>query len=193
MGFFKNKKIITAQNIEIGTLRRKLAEAIEYQQSLKSILFDGIDGFINQVYEKPEPFDGCILFQTARIEDLVPEKIEQVLKEIAAPFSTRLFEIIREKNLDEVAVYKKADIDRRHFSKIRSSDSYRPTKDTVILLCLSMKLSVEETQDLLSRAGFTLSRSFKQDIIAEYFLTKKIYDILLYKEVLSRHNLIDEN
>lgn len=193
MIFFKRKQIIQEQEKQIRSLSKQLSEAVENQKSLKSILFDGIDRFINQVYEAPPPVDVCILFQTAFIDDLVPESIEKLLKEVEPSFSNRLFEIIREKNLDEVAVYKKADIDRRHFSKIRSTDCYRPKKDTIILLCLSMKLSLEESQDLLSHAGYVLSRSLKTDIIAEYFLSRKIYDVMLYKETLFKYQLINEN
>ena len=99
-------------------------------------------------------------------------------------------QIIREKKLNEVEVYKKADLDRRHFSKIRSNPDYRTTKETVILLCLSMELNYEETTDLLNRAGYSLSKSSKQDLIAQYFIQRNIYDILLYKEILFEYGLL---
>lgn len=179
-------------------LEKQLLECQKRQDYYKNILFNGIDGFINTFYKEPviKNEDGEVikpLFQTLHIEKLVPEEIEEMLKNVQDSFSDRLLQIIREKNLNEVDVYKKADLDRRHFSKIRSNSSYRPTKDTVILLCLSMNLSFEEAQDLLQRAGLTLSRSSKQDIIAEYFLRRKIYDVLLYKEVLSNYGFIKED
>ena len=182
----------------IARLKKELDEALEREAKLikseaylKSIIFNGIDGYLNDVYEAPQ-----ILFQWKdenKTEKIVPEELEEVLKNIEPSFSDRLFELIREKGLNEVEVYKKADIDRRHFSKIRSNSSYRPTKDTVILLCLSMELSFEEAQDLLKRAGLTLSRCSQQDIIAEYFLKRNIYDILLYKEVLYKYGFIKED
>ena len=177
---------------EITRLQTELSESIKRQDYLKSILFNGINGYINAVYVEPKPEPSTILFQR-RFDDIyVPEEIEEVLKTIEPSFSDKLLELIREKKLNEVEVYKKADIDRRHFSKIRSCSSYRPKKDTVILLCLSMELSYEESQDLLTRAGLALSRSNKQDIIAEYFLRRGIYDVLLYKEVLYNHGFISE-
>lgn len=183
------RRLLEKEN-EISRLQAELSESIKQQEYLKSILFNGINGYIDAVYVKPEP--STLLFQTSFEEIYVPEEIEKVLQKIEASFSDKLMELIREKKLDEVEVYKKADIDRRHFSKIRSSSSYRPTKDTVILLCLSMELTYEESQDLLIRAGLALSRSNKQDIIAEYFLRRGIYDILLYKEVLYKHGFISE-
>lgn len=181
---------IKEKDNEIIRLQTELSESIKRQDYLKSILFNGIEDYINAVYVKPEP--PVLLFQKSSIEKLVPEEIEALLKTVEESFSDRLMELIREKQLSEVDVYKKADIDRRHFSKIRSSSSYRPTKDTVILLCLSMELTYEESQDLLTRAGLALSRSNKQDIIDEYFLRRGIYDILLYKEVLYKHGFISE-
>ena len=183
------KKIIEKEK-EISRLQAALSESIAKQEYLKNILFNGINGYINAVYVEPEV---TILFQDSYIENLVPEEIDAVLKTMKTSFSDRLLELIREKKLSEVDVYKKADIDRRHFSKIRSSSLYRPTKDTIILLCLSMELSYEESEDLLKRAGLALSHSIKQDIIAEYFLKRGIYDILLYKEVLYNQGLLRED
>ena len=149
---------------------------------------NSINEFISKVYEPPA--GPTLLFQKTYIPDLVPAKIEPLIKELEPTFSERLMELIRERKLDEVEVYKKADIDRRVFSKIRSFSDYRPTKDTAILLCMSMKLSLEETQDLLGRASLALSRCNKQDIIAEYFFKNEIYDVRLYKEVLYKFGLI---
>lgn len=149
---------------------------------------NSINKFISKVYEAPEgPF---LLFQRTDTYELVPAKIEPLIKSLEPTFSEKLMEIIRERKLDEVEVYKKADIDRRVFSKIRSFSDYRPTKDTAILLCMSMKLTLEETQDLLGRASLALSHCNKQDIIAEYFFVNEIYDVMLYKEVLYKFGII---
>ena len=190
------RKLLEKEN-EISRLQTELSESIKRQEYLKNILFNGINGYINAVYVEPEiyvaPDAPKILFQRTYEDIYVPEEIEAELKNLDSSFSDKLMELIREKKLNEVEVYKKADIDRRHFSKIRSTSSYRPKKDTVILLCLSMELTYEESQDLLTRAGLALSRSCKQDIIAEYFLRRGIYDVLLYKEVLYNHGFISED
>ena len=103
-------------------------------------------------------------------------------------FSTRLFRLIEEKHLDEVTVYKGANIDRKHFSKIRSNDSYQPNKRTVIAFAISLHLSEKEAKDLLQSAGYSLSHSYTFDIIIEYFLKKGRYDIHDINEFLFTYN-----
>lgn len=76
-----------------------------------------------------------------------------------------------------VGIYKKAGIDRKHFSKIRSIPDYKPSKRTVVALCLSLELSDEETGDMLSAAGFSLSDNERFDLLIQFCLEKKIHDI----------------
>ena len=93
------------------------------------------------------------------------------------PFSIALMELIESKGKDSVGVYKRANIDRKLFSKIRSQSDYIPSKKTIIALALALELSFDETQALLERAGFTLSRSIMFDVIIEYFISQGKYDI----------------
>ncbi|MDY0290040.1 MAG: macro domain-containing protein [Sphaerochaeta sp.] len=110
--------------------------------------------------------------------------LEDIIPEVELSFSQSLMHLIREKGLDEVEVYKGANIDRKHFSKIRSNDSYQPNKRTVIAFALSLKLNRSQTSDLLESAGFCLSHSYLSDIIIEYFIENKEYDIHVINEVL---------
>lgn len=75
---------------------------------------------------------------------------------------------------------------RRHFSKIRSDSSYIPKKDTVISLCLSMKMSFEEAKEIMQCAGYTFSDGLRKDLIAKFFFQNKIYDIYVYREILNK-------
>lgn len=92
--------------------------------------------------------------------------------------------LILSKNLDEVEVYKNADIDRKLFSKLRTKPDYHPNKNTLIKLCLSMNLNSDETDDVLKAAGYSLSSSLKSDLIIKYCFQKKIYDIITVNQIL---------
>ena len=88
-----------------------------------------------------------------------------------------LIDYINEKNLRDSQVYKAAQVDRRLFSKIISDKEYKPAKDTCIAIALALNLTLEQANDLLSRAGYTLSHSTKRDVVIEYFFREKIYDL----------------
>jgi len=105
------------------------------------------------------------------------EKIEDILAKTGETFCDKLFALIREKNQDDVEVYKKANIDRKHFSKIRSNVNYKPTKKTALALAIALQLDIDETKDLLARAELALSPSNKGDLIVSYFIERKKYDI----------------
>ncbi len=106
------------------------------------------------------------------------------LDDMDVSFSEHLFLLIDQKGLAEVDVYKRANLDRKLFSKIRSNPDYRPTKPTALALAIGMQLSLKETEGLLDKAGFSLSRSQKFDIIVEYFLARGNYNIFEINEAL---------
>ena len=92
--------------------------------------------------------------------------------------------MIDERGLEETAVYKKANIDRRLFSKIRSDINYHPSKDTIILLGMSLELSEKEIEDLLGSASYSLLYTNASDKIIRYFFRNKIYDIAKLNSML---------
>lgn len=99
-------------------------------------------------------------------------------------FSTTLLSLIDSRGMTDAQCYKKANVDRKLFSKIRTDKSYRPSKSTVLAFALALELTLEETETLLKRAGYALSHAFVQDIIVEYFILSRQYDIFAVNEAL---------
>ena len=110
--------------------------------------------------------------------------LTELLASLDEPFSTTLLALIDARGLLDSQVYKRANMSRQLFSKIRSDASYRPKKKTVLALAVALELTLPETEDLLRRAGYALSRSSKADVIVEYYLRQGTYDIFEINEAL---------
>lgn len=105
------------------------------------------------------------------------KKLDEIIKRRAKTFQQMLFQWIDRKGMTDPEVYKKANVDRKLFSKIRSKEDYLPSKKTVIAFAIALELNLDQTIDLLRRAGYALSPSSEFDLIIEYCINHKIYNI----------------
>lgn len=119
---------------------------------------------------------------------LAQASLEDLFTQLDEPFSDTLFKLIDAKGKKDAEVYKKANIDRKLFSKIRSVKGYTPKKPTILALAIALELSLPETDDLLERAGYALSHASKFDVIVEYFIINGKYNIWEINEVLFQYD-----
>ncbi|MFI3251979.1 MAG: macro domain-containing protein [bacterium] len=133
-------------------------------------------------YNQIENYLNNDLILTMYKEEMVFENMEDcslsdILSVKQPTFTSTLFKFIDSKNLDDVFVYKRANVDRKLFSKIKSNIDYKPSKQTALAFCIALGLDLDETEELIGCAGFTLSDSLTHDKIVKFFIEEEIYDI----------------
>lgn len=120
-------------------------------------------------------------------DDHVALTLEEELASIGMSFHEKLFELIGQSGLDNKDVWKRANLDRKHFSKIQCDKNYHPKKKTVMALCIALELDLEQAKDLLARADWAFSPSSRVDLIVQRAITEKQYDIYQLNLVLFKY------
>ena len=103
--------------------------------------------------------------------------LDEMLRKTDAGFSETLLKLIDQTGKKDSEIYTRANVSRQHFSKIRNNPQYKPTKSTAIAFAIALELDMEQTKDLIGRAGFTLTRSSKFDVIIMYFISQRNYNL----------------
>lgn len=104
--------------------------------------------------------------------------LEEMFRQADIGFTETLLKLIDKSGHKDSTIYKRAGLSKQHFSKIRNNPNYKPTKATAVALALALELNVKETNDLIGRAGFTLSNSSKFDLIIRYFIEQRNFNIV---------------
>ena len=128
--------------------------------------------------------EGRALSAGAAAAPMSADNLDDLLAHLDAGFSETLLKLIDRSGKRDAEVYKKANVDRKLFSKIRNNPDYKPSKPTAVAFAIALELSLPETRDLIARAGYALSPSSKFDVIIEYFIMQRDYDIFKINEAL---------
>ncbi len=145
-------------------------------------------------FRKKAAYESCMSLEEAEVPGLKPKaqlkdrrRLEDVVKNLDKTFMELVFSYADAKGLTDVQVQKRANLDRKAFSKLKCGTTKNPSKATALALAIALELNLDDTKDLLSRAGLALSPCSKQDVIVRYFIEKEAYDIYEINVALFEH------
>ena len=201
LGFPRDVALKCAVNVISGFLLRHEMRVflVVFDSSsfaLSTKLFDTVKSFVDENYvdaKRAEEYGGG----EAEIRGILARRradaieaarknipLENLLSEVGETFSEALVRIIDEKGFRDPDVYKRANIDRKFFSKIKNNRNYRPGKSVCVAFAIALELSLDETREFIGKAGYTLTHSDKSDIIIEFFIRSRNYDVYEINETL---------
>lgn len=173
--------------VEEEKLRRRMQLENEKYFAADGAHMPCVSAYMTQIREVKEPPKKKKL-HFPKLSELINKNkyrdLTQVIEEMDSSFSETLLYLIDQSGMTDAQVYKKANIDRKLFSKIRSNPEYKPRKNTAIALAIALELDMEQMKELVARAGYSFTHSSVSDIIIEYFVNNGNYDIFEINEVL---------
>lgn len=172
------------EKVEASRLRRNLLRMEEEKAAAFSLDVDDLPLPEEERNRTDAPFEPIVA-----MPDVMGKSLDEILGGAGYTFQQRLFRLIDERGLDDVTVYKKANIDRKVFSSIRCKKDYKPKKKTALAFAITLELDLLTTLDLLSRAEYTFSSSSKFDLIVSYFITNKKYNVFEINAALFQYGL----
>lgn len=131
-----------------------------------------------------ETFDGSIMGAPKAEAPTVHYSLASFLEQHEKTFSEYLLDLLKERDGKDSEVYKRAEVSKQLFSKILNNPDYQPTKSTVIQLAIGLQLDLSQTQKLLEKAGYALTRSSKADLVVQYYIERKVYSVTFINEAL---------
>jgi len=152
---------------------------IEIDKSIKMKLDKRIDMFMDYGMMSNK------IFSYENVEDVIENKLDN----IDEGFSQTLLSLINETGEKDSTIYKRANVDRRLFSKVRSNPYYQPSKKTALAFAIALHLSYHETLDFIARAGYTLSKQLSFDIVVSEYIRNNIFDIFEINNALFMYDL----
>lgn len=141
---------------------------------------------VRNAMEIPAPAEAAAAMRAA--PEPKKRSLDDVMKNLTETWSESLLRRIDEKGYTDVEVYKRANVDRKLFSKIRTDKYYQPKKSTALAFVLALKLNIDEAKDFLGRAGYAFSPSSKTDLIVQYFIENEVYEIMTINLALYEHD-----
>ena len=178
---YERAEALRRQQILKNRLRRSAEGQEEEDQSIRKYNVGMPPSYAKPEQQPQEHADGFVLgeavYGAAPDREAYEEALRNYLKRMDEGFRDMLLRMIDERRMTDAECYRKANVDRKLFSKIKNQPEYKPGKTTVLAFAVALELSLEETRKMLETAGYSLSRSSRSDMIVEFFIRRGIYDI----------------
>lgn len=191
--FYNIERFIDDHYVDAHTdVRRRWGRYSECLEEITGRASDDVtDGFaemVQLVSPKAKSIAPSMMQSVASIKSFSQNDLNKKLKMLDESFSEMVVRKIREKGMKNAECYKNANLDKKLFSKIYNDPHYKPKKQTAVALAIALELSLDETRELLMKAGLALSHSEKFDVIVEYFIQNERYNIFEINEILFYHD-----